>query len=373
MGNILAWSVRAHGEIKAPPPDGMLPSSGGAPSASTTGDSENEGVISPENIVTTHGFFILVTVEWTERVKVLATTLVRRRMHRRTLQINSRGGMTHAPITQDDADWKMVQDQLHAQVIRTKGRLESICVSFDLDQMDGYKNHKRAVSPPGHDSEDAELAHGTHVPSLGSFSPENLKVSEAAKEIKAAWHCEKGPFFCLTKDPPPDQLLDRWNVDNHRPAESCSGKVPRGRSGPGHAPATSVDASTNILLSTMVPVMTMLTQNMAGSSSRNKASRHHSPSSSPVRQSSPPPPVEDELVTFLKAFGKAKPIPSEKISIVSECLQEIHYYLDIISDITFERLKELTDLAEGEVLALCEFACEWSGQMDAKRAKLKKH
>ena len=57
-----------------------------------------------------------------------------------------RGGKARAPITQDEADWKMVQNQLRAQVMRTKGRLESICVSFDLDQMDGYKNHKRVCS-----------------------------------------------------------------------------------------------------------------------------------------------------------------------------------------------------------------------------------
>ena len=123
----------------------------------------------------------------------------------------------------------------------------------------------------------------------------------------------------------------------------------------------------------MVPVMTMLAQNMTSSSSRKRSSRHRSPSSSPVRQSSPPPPVEGELDSFLKAFGEAKAISSARISIVSECLQEVHYYPDIISEVTFDRLKELTDLAEGEVLALRKFAREWSGRMDVKRAKLRKH
>jgi hypothetical protein len=123
----------------------------------------------------------------------------------------------------------------------------------------------------------------------------------------------------------------------------------------------------------MVPVMTMLAQNMNGATFRHRSSHRHSPSSSPVHQSSPPPSVEDELATFLKAFGEAKAILSVKISYVSKHLQEVHYYLDIISEVTFDHLKELTDLAEGEVLALCKFACEWSGQMDVKRAKLKKH
>ena len=45
--------------------------------------------------------------------------------------------------------------------------------------------------------------------------------------------------------------------------------------------------------------------------------------------------------------------------------------LDVIGEsfIDFARLKELTNLAEGEVYSLKKFAVEWSGQVASKRAR----
>jgi len=37
----------------------------------------------------------------------------------------------------------MMKAQLRQQVYRTKGKLNTICVGFDLDTMEGYKNRKR--------------------------------------------------------------------------------------------------------------------------------------------------------------------------------------------------------------------------------------
>jgi len=74
-----------------------------------------------------------------------------------------------------------MQTQLREQVRRTKGKLNAICVTFDLDTMEGFKNRKRVhsfdlllqslanyqlqpLSPSiNQDSEQVELVHGTHV------------------------------------------------------------------------------------------------------------------------------------------------------------------------------------------------------------------
>ena len=53
------------------------------------------------------------------------------------------GGKSRAPVIQDDTDWNMMQVQLHEQVRRTKGRLNTITVSFNLDTMEGFKNHRQ--------------------------------------------------------------------------------------------------------------------------------------------------------------------------------------------------------------------------------------
>jgi hypothetical protein len=37
----------------------------------------------------------------------------------------------------------MMQVQLREQVRRTKGKLNTICVSFNLDTMEGFKNRKQ--------------------------------------------------------------------------------------------------------------------------------------------------------------------------------------------------------------------------------------
>jgi len=37
----------------------------------------------------------------------------------------------------------MTQVQLREQVRRTKGKLNTICVTFDLDTMEGFRNRKR--------------------------------------------------------------------------------------------------------------------------------------------------------------------------------------------------------------------------------------
>lgn len=181
---------------------------------------------------------------------------------------------------------------------------------------------------------------------------------------------------CSATAAPPNELIQSWI--GPRAASTALSKVPRGRSGPGHSspevPA-STDATT-LLLTTMVPVMAMVAQNMNSAirrSSRQK-SPPSSPPSSPPRNSSPPPPIADELQIFLEAFGRAKGIATDIISDVYERLNAVHYSPDAVSEISLSstRLQELTGLAEGQVYSLCKFSREWCGKVDAKRAKLRR-
>jgi len=130
-----------------------------------------------------------------------------------------------------------------------------------------------------------------------------------------------------------------------------------------------------MMMATVFPVMTMMAQNLTESmAKKSKASRAHaSPLSSPVRASSPPPPISDELDQFLDAFSRAKEIPQDRLSIARERLHEARYMPDVIGEpfVDFARLKELTDLAEGEVYSLKKFATEWSGRVASKRARRK--
>jgi hypothetical protein len=79
-----------------------------------------------------------------------------------------------------------------------------------------------------------------------------------------------------------------------------------------------------------------------------------------------------KMALFLPSIGS--PFPS--LSPASRCiarerLHEAKYMLDVIGEsfIDFARLKELTNLAEGEVYSLKKFAVEWSGQVASKRAR----
>jgi len=84
--------------------------------------------------------------------------------------------------------------------------------------------------------------------------------------------------------------------------------------------------------------------------------------------SSPPPAIEDELAACLQAFGASCAIASDSLDKAVDGLDEVCYTPDIMGKITAEHLQALTGLPEGHTIALCKFACEWCGKMDAKRA-----
>jgi len=399
---------------------GTVTNDGGADTAATEGAGEQ---VDPDMLVNAHRFFVHVTLEWTERSKTARSTRSKKQEETKStpdalevlnmsrtgfvpaaltahgyqnayipgptsgpgMQVTwtgHAGGKKRAPIIQDDSDWDMMKAQLRQQVRRTKGKLDTICVTFDLDLMEGYKNRKQLLSPHGvpHEADQMELMHGTHVPSVATFSAEQVATGQAIEDIKASWHCDKHGYCFITKDAdhielnrfrlqawatailagqcvatgaPPNDLLQAWVGCPRVSAIPLAKLVPRGRSGPGRTSSeVSTSDTTNLLLTTVVPMVTMMAHNIT--STMQKSSRHRTPPSSPPRQSSPPPAIEDELQTFLNAFGRAKGISADVISDVHECLRDAHYSPDAIAEQTLliTRLQELTNLPEGQVYSL---------------------
>jgi hypothetical protein len=86
-------------------------------------------------------------------------------------------------------------------------------------------------------------------------------------------------------------------------------------------------------------------------------------------QSSPPPAIEAELDVCLHAFAAARGLSANAIGVALSQLVEFDYSPDAICEASSERLKEITGLTEGQVLALKKFARQWCGKIDAKRAR----
>ncbi|KAJ7936229.1 hypothetical protein B0H13DRAFT_2453062 [Mycena leptocephala] len=271
-------------------------------------------------------------------------------------------------------------------------KLDTVSVLFDLDGMEGFKQRKRIHSPDPYDS---ELSYGTRVPNSSNCTPAQIALGSAIEEIKGAHSCvQHGTCFidgdlrhlemnrfrlnmwghavtagqCAPEDPPPKQILDAWTGGASGLASTSK---PRGRTGP-HAlqPAPASTSASDMILTSMVPVMAMLAQNMAQSAAPVPVHRVAAPRS-PTPPSSPPPAIEDDLDIFLDEFRRAKKIPDSIIDSAKERLRGGRYTPDIIAEpsVTAERLQELTGLAEGEVHQLKKFARQWSGKVEGKRVR----
>ncbi|KAF8147039.1 hypothetical protein K438DRAFT_1990008 [Mycena galopus ATCC 62051] len=399
--------------------------------ASDAGASEN----TTEEIAQPRLFYVHVTLEWAERVKsgrnarpkkvhesklvstpvdVLSTSRVAfiplalgahgyedvyiagvaSGPAMRVFWTGSPGGKGGATVVLYDSDWKVIMQKLKA----TSKKLDTISVVFDLEGMEGFKQRSKRIHSP--DPYETELSYGTHVPNTANYTPAQLAVAATIDEIKAAHSCkEHGTCFinaerrhlemnrfrlsmwaqavlagqCAAADAPPKELVTKWTGVNT--AESTS--KPRGRTGPFPAQSSAMGSAasdtTNLILTTMVPVMAMMAQNMANNVSTPTAGIPPVPRAppSPVQASSPPPPVEDDLDVFFDAFCRAKNIPSGHMDAARAHLRDAFYTPDILSEqsVTSERLQELTGLPEGSVLQLRKFARQWSGKIEGKRAR----
>ncbi|KAJ7351564.1 hypothetical protein DFH08DRAFT_957872 [Mycena albidolilacea] len=290
----------------------------------------------------------------------------------------SPGGKGGATVVLSDQDWQIVVQKLGA-VMKASKRLDTISIIFNLDEIEGWKQRKRIHSPDAYES---ELTYGSRVPNTENCTPAQVALGGAIDEIKTAHSCVEhgGTCFidgdlhhmemnrfrlgmwgqavlagkCEPTDPPPQDLVTSWNGGT---SSTLSKPKPRGRSGPNpvqQAASSSTSDTTNLLLTTMVPVMAMMAQNMASN----------------ISAPAPAAPASASHV-FMDTFRRAKNIADTRIDNAKDQLRDASYTPDIICEpsVTSERLMELTGFAEGEVHRLKKFARQWSGKMEGKRAR----
>lgn len=165
-------------------------------------------------------------------------------------------------------------------------------------------------------------------------------------------------------NPPPDELLQAWRgpLVNSGPSQR-----PHGRYGP-----NSNNVAPDPMMASIVPLFLALLQNVTGTGSTlaQMAQLSTPPAIESDIRSSPPPAVDSELSACLDAFHKAKGLLEEDINDALEALQKEFYTSDLLGspDVTIVRLIQLTHFAEGHVIALKKFSCEWCGKVDAKHA-----
>lgn len=160
---------------------------------------------------------------------------------------------------------------------------------------------------------------------------------------------------------PPPEMLESWRGSSSSSKTSPPSKA-RGRTGPRsrESPSTSAD---NTLASALVSALV---------GNRKRHLEYDPPSSpTPHRDSSPPPAIEDELDRFLMAFASAKKVNLDTIHSAKAGLSSEGYSPDSVVEASSSRLQELTKLSEGASLSLKKFAKDWTGRMDAKRARRK--
>ncbi|KAJ7815782.1 hypothetical protein B0H14DRAFT_3475819 [Mycena olivaceomarginata] len=298
----------------------------------------------------------------------------------------SPGGKGGAAVVLFDADWNIIVQKLR----KTSKKLDTISVVFNLDMMEGFKQRSKRIHSPN--PYESELSYGTRVPNTANYTPAQIAVAGAIDEIKAAHSCkEHGTCFinanldhlemnrfrlncrqvyCGRSSAQGASVLVDWVYSFAVDVETSGSLGPY----PPQSSAGSLSAAadtTNLILTTMVPVMAMMARNMASNVSTSVAVAPPPVPRSPVQASSPPPAIEDDLDVFMDAFRRAKNIPTALIDVAKGHLHGACFTPDILSEpsVTVERLQELTGLAEGEVHQLRKFARQWTGKMEGKRAR----
>ncbi|KAF7980968.1 hypothetical protein HWV62_35762 [Athelia sp. TMB] len=304
------------------------------------------------------------------------------------------GGKARAVTVFSDNKWESVQLLL----ARAKRAVDTICLDFDLDAMDGFRNRKRGLSPVASDPYD-EITFGTLVPRTDMFTPEQVAVAEAIKAIKSEWTCDAHGICyinpngehvqmnhirlsawgsgvvagrCKPDGPPSADLLAAWT--SGRPASTSRA---RGRTGPHpEAPATSSQPPpATDYAALLLQAIPALVGAFASNSGRNTNITQTTSATLTVPaeninwNSSPPPSLEDELEKCLQAFSLARGVSEDALATALSNLRRADYSPDAICEADIGHLRELSHLSEGQVLALKKFCCQWCGKMDVKRAK----
>ncbi|KAJ6622608.1 hypothetical protein B0H10DRAFT_2214248 [Mycena sp. CBHHK59/15] len=357
--------------------------------------SENQAADTEEpRLIYTH-----VTLEWTERPKSICSTARPRKQQEsklvsRAVDIFSLSQVDFIPVMLDahgyenkrkgksdrcllDADWQIILQKL-TDAVKCSSKLDTVCVVFDLDTMEGFLQWSKRLHSP--DPYESELSFGTHVPNTENYNPAQIALGSAIDDIKAAHSCKEHGTCFINGDLQHCFRLNMWGqaiASTHFCGSHICFQLETvwsfGAPSP-HTLLSSPSDTATLLLTSMVPVVAMMVQNMAGNIPRTAGPAPIAPPSapaSPVCASSPPPAIEDELDVFMNAFRCAKNLKDAIIDDTRAGLHRAHYSPDVLSEtsVTIECLQELTGLQEREVHQLKKFAGQWSGKMDGKRAR----
>lgn len=171
--------------------------------------------------------------------------------------------------------------------------------------------------------------------------------------------------------PPPDDVLDQWNVGRNNPAPR-----PRGRCGPHPQPAQQYPGPSTDAAQLSLATAGLLTA-ITGSLTRNRSPSPQQPRkrarNSPSPPLSPPPPADAELKVFLdKLFRKIRR-PGD-VEGVYNILDREGYTPEALGDneLDSKSIAELTGLPGGAILSMRAFAREWCMTNKAKKHAFRK-
>ncbi|KAJ7640204.1 hypothetical protein B0H17DRAFT_1149057 [Mycena rosella] len=308
------------------PLDDPFPADVPAPSNAT---SETAGAFE-KPIVEARLLYVHVTVEWTERAKpidVLATSPVEfipialsAHEYQDTyiagvesgpgIQVwwaGSWGGKSGAALVLFNDDWEIITAKLKAALELSKKTRHWFQPMFEACSLDPYEpelTYGTRVRNSEHctPAEIALVRHLLHQRQLPA--PQDELISPLC--VGSGHYTTQASKQCTPSDPSPDALLTAWTGAS----TSASTSKPCGHTGPfpdqqPPTASTSTSDTTNLLLTTMVPVMAMMAQNMASNIPRAPAPTPLVlliPPHSPMAASSPPPDIEDNLTVFMDAF-----------------------------------------------------------------------
>lgn len=161
--------------------------------------------------------------------------------------------------------------------------------------------------------------------------------------------------------PPPDEILDQWNIGRNNPISR-----PRGRCSPYQQPPPVTD-SASLSLAT-AGLLTAIT----GSITRRRSPSPEEPRKRVRRDigpsPSPPPPVGEELRTFLNELFLKIRRPGD-MRRVYDVLDQEGYTPEALVDDRLDpvRIGELTRLPGGAILSMQSFARKWCEENKVKK------
>ncbi|KJA18856.1 hypothetical protein HYPSUDRAFT_144459 [Hypholoma sublateritium FD-334 SS-4] len=297
------------------------------------------------------------------------------------------GGKTGAPSILTDHQFRIAIDAL-----RKKSKIPPmINVEFDLDTMEGYRI--KEILPPGAEKvvtgTEEELAYGTRVPQIDSFSDTAQLNGRFVIELKKRWPCqihqgEHGEVgYCYISPSGEHTRLNTlrmktWaaalaagDATKHEPPNSSvfdgardgriMGPKARGRAGP-HASASNADAMT-MFMTALLPILSRKRGRNHSNSPDVTPKRPKANSTSLSATFSPLPECGLELRTCLRHFAEREGIDLTAYE-APLCAED--YSPDIIPYVEDSELRKITGATAGGVIKLKKFCKEWYDRYEAK-------